>query len=277
MIETNPNTRFIIPLGIIFSLTFLFSTNFQEGVALFITFSVLLALIYFLYYNFWSERIGALMVMIFGQAYFMKKMIPLLAAMIKVDGHVSKNELKKVKSFFRENYKPEKAKTFTAELDRFIKMDFSLKEHIIAIRYALPNAEKRQLIHTLVWIATLDRVLSIQEDLLLKYITVQLGIKLGVYLRTLSLFEFQFEKDYHEQSRQQTSSKNESSYNLIKKAYQALCIDSSASADEIKKAYRKLAKWYHPDRVFHQKEAAKAKFQTIATAYEMIKNERGIV
>ena len=56
--------------------------------------------------------------------------------------------------------------------------------------------------------------------------------------------------------------------------YEVLGVDKNASADEIKKAYRKLAVKYHPDKNPGDK-AAEEKFKAIAAAYETIKKERG--
>jgi len=277
MIQRNPYLRYIIPIAIIISLVYLLSTNFGQAIALVIFFTMVYIILYFLYYNMWAKHIGAIMVFLFGRSYFMQKMIPLLAAMLKVDDHVSSTELSQVKRFFQKQFKPEKASSFSTALDEFIKNDLSLKKHIASIKYSLPDAEKKQLIHTLVWIATIDRVLTKKEKILLKYITVQLGIRLRVYHQTLRLFEFQNEKDYYEQSRRTQSAAASSNISLLKKAYKVLDIDASATDKEIKKAYRNLAKKYHPDRVFHQKEMAKTKFQTITAAYDLIKNERGFV
>jgi curved DNA-binding protein len=52
--------------------------------------------------------------------------------------------------------------------------------------------------------------------------------------------------------------------------YAALGVDKSANADEIKKAYRKLARKYHPD-VSKEKDA-KEKFQDVSEAYETLKD-----
>ena len=52
--------------------------------------------------------------------------------------------------------------------------------------------------------------------------------------------------------------------------YAALGVDRNAKADEIKKAYRKLARKYHPD-VSKEKDA-KEKFQDVAEAYETLKD-----
>ena len=69
-------------------------------------------------------------------------------------------------------------------------------------------------------------------------------------------------------------------YDDIESAYQVLGIDSSASNEEIKKAYRKIAMENHPDKVGHLGEdirkAAEEKFSRINVAYEKIKKQRGM-
>ena len=51
--------------------------------------------------------------------------------------------------------------------------------------------------------------------------------------------------------------------------YKILGVDKSASADEIKKAYKKVAIKYHPDRNPGDKEAEK-KFKQAAEAYQVL-------
>jgi DnaJ like chaperone protein len=63
-------------------------------------------------------------------------------------------------------------------------------------------------------------------------------------------------------------------------AYKILDVEKSATDVEVKKAYREMAKKYHPDRVNTQDEAIKSgaeeKFKQVQTAYETIQKERGI-
>ncbi len=65
-------------------------------------------------------------------------------------------------------------------------------------------------------------------------------------------------------------------------SYAVLGIDSRASNDEVKQAYRKLAQEYHPDRIASKglpeefNTFAHEKFREIQEAYEAIKKERGM-
>ncbi len=59
---------------------------------------------------------------------------------------------------------------------------------------------------------------------------------------------------------------------MAKDFYKTLGVSKTASADEIKKAYRKLALKYHPDRNPGNKEAEE-KFKEISAAYEVLGDE----
>lgn len=52
--------------------------------------------------------------------------------------------------------------------------------------------------------------------------------------------------------------------------YEILGVGRSANAEEIKKAYRKLAMQYHPDRNPDNKNEAEAKFKEVSEAYEIL-------
>ena len=64
-------------------------------------------------------------------------------------------------------------------------------------------------------------------------------------------------------------------------AYTVLEITPDANDDELKKAYREMAKKHHPDMVAQLgddiKRAATEKFQKINAAYEEIKKQRNLV
>ena len=53
--------------------------------------------------------------------------------------------------------------------------------------------------------------------------------------------------------------------------YEILGLDEEASLKDIKKAYRKLSKEYHPDRNIDKDVDTTKKFQEVSMAYEVTK------
>ena len=66
----------------------------------------------------------------------------------------------------------------------------------------------------------------------------------------------------------------------MQQAYTTLGLTANATDDEIKKAYRKMAMQYHPDRQVNASETeqkwAAEKFRAVQKAYEHIKQQRNI-
>src|SRR3989442_13432891 len=55
--------------------------------------------------------------------------------------------------------------------------------------------------------------------------------------------------------------------------YDVLGVPRTASGDEIKKAYRRLAKEYHPDMAKGDKKVAEERFKELSEAYEVLADE----
>ena len=114
-----------------------------------------------------------------------------------------------------------------------------------------------QLLHFLFGIAKADGQVTASEEEEIRKISSYLYINEYDYLSIKAMF-----------------------YNEVDGAYKMLEITKSATNDELKKAYRKMAKKYHPDKLEglgeEHKEGAKEKFQNIQAAYEQIKKERGL-
>ena len=60
----------------------------------------------------------------------------------------------------------------------------------------------------------------------------------------------------------------------VKDYYQTLGVSKDASSEDIKKAFRRLALRYHPDRNLGNTKKAEGRFKEINEAYEVLGNEQ---
>lgn len=193
-------------------------------------------------------------------------LIILAAAVIKADGETSPYELTYVKNFLSKNFDPTYIEAKMVTLENILEKEFSLKEVCQQIRKLKVHAVRIQLIHFLFGIADADIDIKPKEIEVIRHISKHLGIS---------------DKDYESIKAIFVSGKGIPSPKIMKNAYTILEINQDASDNEVKKAYRRLAKKYHPDLVQHLgpdvQKSAKEKFSILQEAYEKIKKDRGII
>lgn len=184
-------------------------------------------------------------------------LMALSASIMKADGKVLKVELDYVKSFFQAQFGDRFTKDHLQILKHFLDSgQIPLNEICGDIRSRMPIEVRIQLIHYLFGIAKSDGDVSTPEVNAIHRIATMLGI---------SAVDFESVKNMF--------------YRNVDSDYKILGVDSNASDDEVKKAYRKMAIAYHPDKVAQMgdeyQKGAKEKFQKIQDAYEAIKKRRG--
>jgi len=183
-------------------------------------------------------------------------LLALSAAVINADGKVLKSEIKFVRQFFTQNFGTQRANEYIKLLKEILKEDIQLRQICIQIRANTDHAIRLELVRYLFELSRSDGEVHSKEIDVIKKISYYLGVS---------------EKDY-------ISLKN-MYFESTDSAYKILEIDKNASIAEIKKAHRKMALKYHPDRLAdlgpELQENAKKKFQAVQDAYEKIKKERG--
>lgn len=184
-------------------------------------------------------------------------LLVLASIVIKADGKIDKRELDFVRYQFLGMYGKQRANNAFRLFKEIVKKQVSARQVCIQIRQHTTHASRLQLIHFLFGIAKADEFVNEQEVEEIK--------KIAGYLY-INQYDFESIKAMF--------------YDASGNAYKILEIEKTASNDEVKKAYRRMVKKYHPDKLRdlgdEHLKGAKEKFQSIQDAYEKIKNERGI-
>lgn len=188
---------------------------------------------------------------------FAASLVVLAAAVMKADGKVVKAELDYVKQFFNQQFGSQLAGESILLLREVLKQDVNVQQVSQQIRMYMDHASRLQLVHFLFGISSADGHVHTKEVDEIRRISNFLGIRTPDFESIKAMFY----KDVHS-------------------AFKILEITPDANDDEVKKAYRKMATKYHPDKVSHLglefQKAAKEKFQEVQGAYEQIKKDRGL-
>ncbi|EKX99534.1 DnaJ domain protein [Hoylesella saccharolytica F0055] len=197
---------------------------------------------------------------------FLFSLLVLASYVIRADGRVMHSEMETLRHFLRNNF----GRLAVEQGEQIILNLFEQQKHIglhqfreiihkscIQISKNMDYSQRLQLLNFLTMLAKADGQVVVVEIEALRNIAIWMGLNATEVDTMLNL-----KKDD------------------INSAYKVLAVSPSATDEEIKKAYRKMALEHHPDRVAALGEdirlAAEKKFQEINEAKERIYRSRGL-
>tara|TARA_B110000116_G_C16731820_1_gene534104 strand:- start:238 stop:948 length:711 start_codon:yes stop_codon:yes gene_type:complete len=188
---------------------------------------------------------------------FLSVLLVLFAAVMKADGVQKKSELEYIKHFFVNQIGISHTKNLMQIFKKILEQDIPLEKVCMQIKQEMDKPSRLQVIHVLFGLSQSDGDVHPEEIKVIQKISNLLGINQVEYKSIESMFKEDLES-----------------------AYNVLGVSKESSDIEIKKAYRKMANKYHPDKVVHLgddfKDIAQEKFKSVSTAYNKIKKERNI-
>jgi DnaJ like chaperone protein len=192
-----------------------------------------------------------------AQGDFGMSLLVLVAAMMKADGKVVKSELDYVKQFFFRQFGQSSAQEALLMLKDILKKDIPVMDVCTQISHNMDYSSRLQLVHLLFNISLADGAINASEVEAVEKMSGYLGITTSDYVSIRNMFV----------------PETDSSYKILE-------IEPTATDEEVKKAYRRMAMKYHPDKVSHLGEefrkTADEKFKKVNEAYEKIKKGRNI-
>ena len=187
---------------------------------------------------------------------FLMSLLVLSASVIKADGKTTSQELSTLRSFFSRNFGAQAGSEAEEIVRELLTKDYNLYEVCGQIRSCMDYSQRLQLYHYLVALGACDGLVQSEIDVL-EVIASYIGLSKA---EVDSIFA-------------QFRPSNDSNYRILE-------IEPNATDEEVKKAYRKMAIKYHPDKVAtlgkDVQKAAEEKFKAVNQAYEAICKERGI-
>tara|TARA_A200000113_G_scaffold221143_2_gene232503 strand:- start:654 stop:1367 length:714 start_codon:yes stop_codon:yes gene_type:complete len=187
---------------------------------------------------------------------FELNLLALSAMIIKADGKIQQKELNFVRNFFISQYGKDRADAIFRSFNTEIKKDVQHMDELTSVFVQQTRYETRlQILHFLFGIANADGSISDSELQKLSQIASGLRLRMPDFESIKAMFV-----------------KNTDN------AYKILEVEPNASENEIKAAYRKMVKKYHPDKLRGQDPAmikgAEEKFREVQKAYETLMNKK---
>lgn len=178
-----------------------------------------------------------------------------VSAVIKADGQIDKTEIIYIKNSFVSLFGVERARLLMAQVKRFNEIKIPLQEIAEPVRRLFPYDDRLMILYLLQEIAKSDGEFHPKE----KAVIVEIALLLDLSL----------------EDQQESSHIGKAD---LESAYRLLGVSPTASDEEVKSAYKKLAVKYHPDKVAHLGKAvqneANDRFAKINSAYDLIKTVR---
>ena len=188
---------------------------------------------------------------------FFVSLLVLSSAVIKADGRTHPAELRTVREFIRTNFGEQAASQAEQILQRLDREQVNIYAVGGQIAANMNYSQRLQLFQYLVSIATSDGEFSASEKSVLEAVASAIRLTSGDAASIIAMY-----------------------YKEPDSAYTVLEISPTATDDEVRTAYRRMAMKYHPDRVAtlgpDVQKAAEEKFKKIQEAYATIKKQRGI-
>ena len=187
---------------------------------------------------------------------FLISLLVLSAAVIKADGRTTPQEMARLREFFTRNFGVQAGIESEQIVKELLRNDYDLYQVCGQIKSNMEYSQVLQLYHFLVSLGQCDGLTQSEIDVL-ELIAIYIGISKADYDSIYAMF-----------------------YPNKQSNYKILEIEPNATNEEVKKAYRKMAIKYHPDKVATLGEdvqkAAEEKFKAVNQAYEAICKEQGI-
>ena len=184
-------------------------------------------------------------------------LLVLIAAVMKADGRVMKSELDYVRRYFVSRFGEDTASEAVVMLRDILKQEIPLRDVTNQLSQKLDYSYRLEMLHFLFGIASADGSVSDLENEVIHKISGYMAITGSDFESIRAMFV----------------SQTDASYRILE-------IEPTTSDEDVKKAFRRMAMKYHPDKVSHLgedfKKVAHEKFRKVQSAYDQIKKERGL-